>query len=469
MNAALRVGSSLLSGLLSIPESAANPLSGRIERVRSYALRFAAENKKMLNGILFLAVWKCSILIVALFVYAVVVVKVFPLLGKIAVDAALRTDNYRWICHILKNAEVFDFNRRDAAGETTLHYLARKPDDAGKSACMELILIQGANPNIANHKGQTPLEIAFTRRDNDTTAPTLLCNYGASPEKTNIAHLLSIDELIEFLRPAAIAPDVESPFHPILEELEHLKDEIPGGNVYYTRMLTQADKGTYTVDELNNVLIPETPPQTKFSYTYKMLLAMQELNRIAYQNLITPADTRNAFLENKASQLVFSLTGLITHFELGDSSKIKRGCDMILDAFAKAKAEGTLLEFFKEGFNEANTCFEGRIAHFAKYASREIDPADFIENFQPNASVATKLGEYFRVFRNKQFREMVGLQYASLKTNMHRGALLPNQAEEFYRKYCTKTKFISYVVTYYVGQDLEIITDAAKDTLHFFA
>ena len=60
---------------------------------------------------------------------------------------------------LLLSADGVDINAQDANGKTALHYAARGPDDRTKKTAKAL-LAAGADPNICNSLGETPLHVA---------------------------------------------------------------------------------------------------------------------------------------------------------------------------------------------------------------------------------------------------------------------------------------------------------------------
>lgn len=65
------------------------------------------------------------------------------------------------VMSILDEATPAEVQFKDGQGNTLLHYVARRPDDAGK--LIETLIDRGVDPNSRNNEEETPLHVANTR------------------------------------------------------------------------------------------------------------------------------------------------------------------------------------------------------------------------------------------------------------------------------------------------------------------
>ncbi|XP_023313261.1 tankyrase-2-like [Trichogramma pretiosum] len=87
-------------------------------------------------------------------------VKMFELLLRRGADINVTNERGRTALHVIYKHQPVQVNAQDNEGNTPLHLAA----EFGKDKAMELLLRNGANPNVPNAKGLTPLHIINENR-----------------------------------------------------------------------------------------------------------------------------------------------------------------------------------------------------------------------------------------------------------------------------------------------------------------
>jgi len=123
-------------------------------------------------------------------------------MGRISLGDAVRTNNVRLVKFVLENYPVDDVNARDFYGDTLLHVATQykgvcERDVWNEKTCfheireteseylpiVELLLKKGADPNIKNEDGDTPLHIAAINAYDRIVE--LMLDFQADPNRTN--------------------------------------------------------------------------------------------------------------------------------------------------------------------------------------------------------------------------------------------------------------------------------------------
>lgn len=103
------------------------------------------------------------------------------MMDELALLALAQLEEYdqlkAWLRHHQDNLQHLDLNQQDEAGRTLLHYLSTDPE------MVRLLLRNGADPNVRDEQGETPLHIAV--RHNVKRSADLLLAAGADPLAAN--------------------------------------------------------------------------------------------------------------------------------------------------------------------------------------------------------------------------------------------------------------------------------------------
>ena len=92
---------------------------------------------------------------------------------RTAIEAAIDENDWNTVYDLLESNEKnheFDINEKDEAGNTLLSMAVRN----NCSSIVEFLLRDGANPNMPNNTGTTPLMIARENKNEDIIHQLLL-------------------------------------------------------------------------------------------------------------------------------------------------------------------------------------------------------------------------------------------------------------------------------------------------------
>ena len=92
---------------------------------------------------------------------------------RTAIEAAIDENDWNTVYDLLESNEKnheFDINEKDEAGNTLLSMAVRN----NCSSIVEFLLRDGANPNMPNNTGTTPLMIARKNKNEDIIHQLLL-------------------------------------------------------------------------------------------------------------------------------------------------------------------------------------------------------------------------------------------------------------------------------------------------------
>lgn len=241
--------------------------------------------------------------------------------------------------------------------------------------------------------------------------------------------------------------DPAHPYYAIAQDAMRFKDQLQGAG-------HPDDLAAYAVEQERYEREP------RFPLIMKSIIGFQELTRPENEELIRKLDNKiGEFNENPAFKVARALSKLYAYpNEAWKAEKIWQGAGAIGVAYQLAKTTDKLRQFYDECFVVGDYCFDIRVTNFQEFSRRiVVSPsfADFNVDLTGDATVARKVGEYYRVFRNTQIQKFVnpgllglgrwGLNYANFKALIDRGAENNHNTRAFYANYCTRDNFAAWL------------------------
>lgn len=245
--------------------------------------------------------------------------------------------------------------------------------------------------------------------------------------------------------------DPSHPYFEIFQEAFRLKNQIDDG--YWS----SGDYRTYRTRDENYYA-----SRQRFGYIIHSLSGFQEFTRPENRELLLLLDDKSeTFMNNPAYKFARALSKIYAYPKAGGGdrdvqAKLHTCLDSAWEAYQLAKANGQTLRYFQEAFKDPDFgsnpyCFDARIMALQVFSQSIVAGSTFDlynVNLKPTDTIDRKIGEYYRVFRNRQIAEICRDRHLDIKnmTDSINGGTDNVDTQRFYQNYCTKGRFAAYLV-----------------------